>query len=251
MMTGVIPIILIISATFLPEKKLVKAKKDEKDSENQPLTEKDEQQLLEDNNFKKFRNFIKQKEILYPVVFLFLFSAAPSSEGVMFFFFTNQLHFSAIFMGQIKVVSTLGNLIAIWIFHSYLRDIKFKTIFFWSAIMAILVYESQIVLLERWNLQLGIPDKVFALFDSFVIHLLKEINLLPILVLGCKICPKNIEATMYAFITTVLNCGNLVSLYTESICAYYLKITSFNFDNLTTLVIICGASHLVIALFVY
>ncbi len=64
-------------------------------------------------------------------------------------------------------------------------------------------------------------------------------------------CPKNIEATMYAFITTVLNFGNLVSLYSESIIAYYLKISSFNFDNLTLLVIICGLSHLVIALFVY
>jgi hypothetical protein len=64
-------------------------------------------------------------------------------------------------------------------------------------------------------------------------------------------CPKNIEATMYAFITTVLNFGNLVSLYSESIIAYYLKISSYNFDNLTLLVIICGLSHLVIALFVY
>ena len=167
-------------------------------------------------------NFIKQREILLPITFLFLFSAAPSSEGVMFFFFTNHLHFSALFMGQIKVISTLGNLIAIYIFHKFLRNIEFKTIFFYSAILAILVYESQIILLERYNLKLGIPDKVFALFDSFIIHLLKEINLLPILVLGCKICPKNIEATMYAFITTVINLGNLISLQLESVLAYYL-----------------------------
>ena len=56
---------------------------------------------------------------------------------------------------------------------------------------------------------------------------------------------------MYAFITTVLNFGNLVSLYTESLIAYQLKITSYNFDNLTILVIICGLSHFIIALFVY
>lgn len=55
---------------------------------------------------------------------------------------------------------------------------------------------------------------------------------------------------MYAFITTVLNFGNLVSLYLESVCAYYMNITSTNFTNLTLLVIICGLSHLVIALFV-
>lgn len=147
-------------------------------------------------------------------------------------------------------MATLGNLIAIGIFHKYLRDYPFKKIFLWTAIIAILVYESQIVLLERWNLAWGIPDKVFALFDSLVIHMLKELNLLPILVLGCKMCPKNIEATMYAFITTVLNFGNLVSLYLESVCAYYMNITSTNFTNLTLLVIICGLSHLVIALFV-
>lgn len=148
-------------------------------------------------------------------------------------------------------MATLGNLIAIVIFHKYLRDYPFKNIFLWTAIIAILVYESQIVLIERWNLELGIPDKVFALFDSLVIHMLKELNLLPILVLGCKLCPKNIEATMYAFITTVLNFGNLVSLYLESVFAYYLNITANNFQNLTLLVIICGLSHLLIAVFVF
>lgn len=34
-------------------------------------------------------------------------------------------------------------------------------------------------------------------------------NIMPILVLACRMCPKNIEATMYAMLMSTINFGNL------------------------------------------
>lgn len=34
---------------------------------------------------------------------------------------------------------------------------------------------------------------------------------MPLLVLACRICPKNIEGTMYAVIMSTLNFGNLIA----------------------------------------
>jgi len=36
-----------------------------------------------------------------------------------------------------------------------------------------------------------------------------ELNSMPILVLACRMCPKNIEATMYALITSANNLGKV------------------------------------------
>jgi len=35
--------------------------------------------------------------------------------------------------------------------------------------------------------------------------------MLPVLILACKMCPKNIEGTMYATIMSTLNFGSVIS----------------------------------------
>lgn len=65
--------------------------------------------------------------------------------------------------------------------------------------------------LKRINVKLKIPDAIFCLGDSLLIQTLAEINTIPILVLACRYCPKNIEGTMYALIMSVLNFGNMIS----------------------------------------
>ena len=49
------------------------------------------------------------------------------------------------------------------------------------------------MLVTRENIKLGLPDKMFCLADTILIHIIGELNTLPILVLACKICPSNIE----------------------------------------------------------
>lgn len=40
-----------------------------------------------------------------------------------------------------------------------------------------------------------------------MLNFVAELNMLPILVLACKMCPKNIEATMYAMLMASMNFG--------------------------------------------
>ena len=61
------------------------------------------------------------------------------------------------------------------------------------------------------NIRLGISDKIFCFSDSLIAEVLAEINSIPILVLACEMCPKNIEGTMYALLMSTVNCGGMVS----------------------------------------
>lgn len=40
-----------------------------------------------------------------------------------------------------------------------------------------------------------------------------ELNIMPILVLACRMCPKHIEATMYAMLMSTINFGIYISLF--------------------------------------
>ena len=99
---------------------------------------------------------------------------------------------------------------------------------------------------SRINTTLHIPDKLFCIFDSLVIETFAEINTIPILVLACRFCPKNIEGTVYALIMSSLNFGNMVSFQMGGILMHFLGINENSFDNLWILIIISNLSMLTI-----
>jgi len=50
---------------------------------------------------------------------------------------------------------------------------------------------------------------------------------MPLLVLACRICPKNIEGTLYAFLMLVIYFGSLISNQLGSYLTSYFQITAF------------------------
>lgn len=69
---------------------------------------------------------------------------------------------------------------------------------------------SELLLITRYNLVLGIPDKIFICTSSIVIVTIAELTSIPLLVYASRICPKNLEGTMYALITSVSNFGGIM-----------------------------------------
>lgn len=61
---------------------------------------------------------------------------------------------------------------------------------------------------------------------------------MPLLVLACRMCPKNIEGTMYALLMSTLNFGSIISLQLGGVLTYFLGISDTNFDNLWLLVVL-------------
>ena len=50
-------------------------------------------------------------------------------------------------------------------------------------------YNEQVILIQRWNVALGIPDIVFALGDSAIMYFLWAINSMPTSIMVCLNCP--------------------------------------------------------------
>ena len=101
-----------------------------------------------------------------------------------------------------------GSVLGILLYNSSLRDVSFKKIFVTTACIYYFCYQSLIILVTRWNVDLGINDRVFCIGDSIMLQLVGELNMMPLLVLSYKMCPKNIEGTMYAMLMSTMNIGS-------------------------------------------
>lgn len=259
---------LCLCSFFLPEKRFSNLEDDKSEisisneeviinEENEILNKKTNEELIEKSNDIQtakvhapncdckncFRlwNFLRKKEILKPIIFILVFTSIPSIASPMFYFYTNVLNFTPEFMGQLRVISAVASAFAVLLYNCFLKLVKFKNIFFWTAILSIISQLFLLILITRYNIKLGIHDKVFSICDNLFIHMMGELNLIPVLVFACRICPKNVEGTMYALIMSTLNLGSLISEQTGALFIYLLEISSTNFTYLWLLIVIESA----------
>lgn len=108
-------------------------------------------------------------------------------------------------------MSAISSIFAVFVFNRFLKNIRFTRIFTVSTIIYCFVSFEVIALIKGYNRKLGIPDKVFCMGDGVINNTVGELNTMPILVLACKMCPKNIEGTMYALLMSTVNFGGIFS----------------------------------------
>ena len=216
-----LPFMVAVMSNLLPEKKM--SQEERIRLQQQQETEDETEGLVLESNkkknakfnadtYSKIKAFVSQPTIYKPIGFLLLFLITPSAGSVMFYFYTNELGFAPEFMGQLRLANSCASVLGIYIFNKYLRNVPFKKILFWSSIICFVLGLTQILLVTRANVALGIPDKLFCLGDSLIIQTFAEINMMPLLVLACRLCPKNIEGTMYALMMSIYNFGGMVSV---------------------------------------
>lgn len=194
---------------------------------------------------KEFANFISQKYVLVPTLYLILLMATPSYGDPFFYFLTNELKFSASSLGKISFCSTAGTLIAIWVYKNYFKDCKFKLMITVGTIVSFFFSFMAYLLVLRINISFGIPDFYFVLFSSSFLSIIGELVMMPMLALACLLCPKNLEGTVYALFMSALNFGGILSGLFGSLLTSYLRITSKDYHNLHILISISNVLTLV------
>ena len=187
---------------------------------------------------------VKQKQIWGPALFMYLWQATPSPGSAMFYFSTNELHFSPEFLGRVSFARSLAALGGVGLYNAYFKYVPLKKMFTYSAILATALGSTQLLLVSGYNRELGISDELFALTDSAVLTVLGEISFLPVLVLAAKICPKGVEATLFASLMSLFNFGGVTSQFLGAGLTEKLGVTADNFDNLFELVTICNFTTL-------
>jgi len=193
---------------------------------------------------------ISRKSLYLPVLFIFLWQATPSAESAMFYFTTNDLKFQPELLGQIRLASSVASLLGVIGYRSWLKAISIKDVIVWSTIISVPLGLTQTLLTSHYNRVLGIPDALFALIDTVVLTVLGQVAFMPVLALAVNLCPPGIEGTLFAALMSVYNASGALSGELGAAVTAALGITDTNFEQLTTLIVICSVSSLMPLIFI-
>ena len=132
----------------------------------------------------------------------------------------------------------------IFLFQRYLKTLPFRTILGWSTIIAAVLGMTTLLLVTHANRALGIDDHWFSLGDSLILTVVGQITWMPVLVLSARLCPKGVEATLFALLMSIWNLSGLLSHELGALLTSWLGVTENNFEQLWLLVIITNLSTL-------
>ncbi|MEN9216497.1 MAG: folate/biopterin family MFS transporter [Gloeomargarita sp. HHBFW_bins_162] len=187
---------------------------------------------------------MRQRAILLPTAFLFLWQATPTSDTAFFFFVTNELQFPPEFLGRVRLVTSVAALVGVWLFQRYLRDVPIRRMLLWTTVLSSGLGLTSLLLVTHTNRLLGIPDRWFSLGDSAILTVMGELAFMPVLVLAARLCPPGIEATLFALLMSVLNLAGGVAHELGALLTHLLGITETQFDRLWLLMTITNLSTL-------
>lgn len=189
-------------------------------------------------------NALSDKSVYLPVAFVFCWQATPNPDSAMFFFNTNVLGFGPEFLGRVRLASAAASLLGLWAYRRWFRFMDMKTIFAGATLVGLPLALTQILLVTRANLALGIPDKLFAMTDTAVLAALGQVAFMPTLVLAARLCPPGVEGTLFAALMSVYNASGVTSNELGALLTQALGVSETNFDNLPLLIGLCGVSSL-------
>lgn len=106
-----------------------------------------------------------------------------------------------------NIVASVAALAGVVIFQRFLRAASFRSAFALGIILKLLASMFDYILVKRLNVRyLGISDRVFFMLGDAVIgQVVIMLDLMPCIVLTSKVCPKGMEACVYALLVSYQN----------------------------------------------
>lgn len=194
--------------------------------------------------FRELVRVLKQPTLLNSTLFIFIMMATPSAGSIMFYFMTNELHFGPELLGRMALFQSIASLTGILVYMYFCSTTSIRKLLLVSTIAITPFCLLPVVVIERWNVALGVPDSVFVVTDTVLMEFAGEFQAMPILVLAARLCPPGLESTIYSVLLSAYNLGlGLGSLVSAGLTAA-LGISSTNFSGLSALTVICALSNL-------
>ena len=146
-------------------------------------------------------------------------SCALAIDGATFYFFTDDEksfkggpNFPVFFYTTVMgLVAATFNMLGLWSYNKLTKQWRYRSLFLTTNIVLSALNMCSILIYSRVNISLGIPDKVFVLTGSVLQSVISTWMWMPGVVLMAQLCPKGMEAAMYALLAGCHNIGGSVA----------------------------------------
>ncbi len=150
-------------------------------------------------------------------------------------------HFSyTYYFSYTGVVSIAINLAGMAVYVYALRRMRIRYVLLIPTVLRALAGMSDLIIVMRWNIALGIPDGVSYMLGQAIIEpLLGTLLHLPSTALIAMAAPKGEEASSFAFLAGIANFARMVSHLSGSVIIQAADVVACNFDSLAWLIVLC------------
>eukprot|EP00931_Biecheleriopsis_adriatica_P057190 TRINITY_DN33917_c0_g1_i1.p1 TRINITY_DN33917_c0_g1~~TRINITY_DN33917_c0_g1_i1.p1 ORF type:complete len:574 (+),score=95.11 TRINITY_DN33917_c0_g1_i1:143-1864(+) len=170
-----------------------------------------------------------------------------STGGATFYFFTDLPeqyaegpHFSLEFyVSVLGIVGAVFSLVGISTYNRYMQTWTYRKLLLLTNLMGFLLSWLDVLIFTRGNLKLGIPDHLFVLGSSVSETIVFQWRWMPGILFLSQLCPKGMEATMYALLAGCHNLGSSVASSCGALALQWLQVQpngqadeASQFDNL-------------------
>lgn len=163
--------------------------------------------------------------------FLIQTSLSVSISGASFYFYTDSHdmypegpNFSMQFyISVLGIVGSVCSLVGIWSYQRYASEWTYRGLLLTTNIVASSLSLLDVLFFTRWNTRVGIPDHYFVLGSSVLTSMVMQWQWMPGIVILSQLCPKGMEATMYALLAGCHNLGASIASSCGAMVLFWLK----------------------------
>jgi folate/biopterin transporter len=188
-------------------------------------------------------------------LFIFLSGVVQPSSPLIFYWARqneenckperNRPCFSPEFLSVLSVVGYVVFLLGTSLYNKYFSAWSYKAIWTYTQLLLAAVGFVDLVFVMRWNIALGLPDKLFMIGDEVIGDLVSRINSMPLFVLAAAVCPDGVEATLFAMNMSLSNFGRTIGGYTGVGLMWMLGgINAPEFNNLPAFIVLRSLARL-------
>ncbi|CEP00230.1 hypothetical protein PBRA_007964 [Plasmodiophora brassicae] len=183
-------------------------------------------------------HFWRQRDVLHLTFFVVILNGMPTIPDTFLYWMRNRLGFDFGFFGNLDVVKHCAHLAMAVLFRASLRQVPIRQLLATTIAVSAMLGLSTIVVVQRWNLALRVPDQLFVLVDTLATAVCKELMLMPIVILAARIAPDGVEGSSYSGIMAIWNLSRIVSEEMGGVLTYALGVTSATYDRMWILVLV-------------
>lgn len=150
---------------------------------------------------------LKQKQIYSTLIFFAISGLInPSFEDMQYYFLLNDLGLSATDYVYLNICQSVAIFIGITVFMYFMSDFEIKTLICISFVLQLIGDIFNLSNILRWNTNIGVSDfyinvAIIMLGKAMMI----SFSVLPVMIKMMQVCPKNIEASMFAVISSIIS----------------------------------------------
>lgn len=124
-------------------------------------------------------------------------------------------------------------------YNRYFSAWSYRRIWQFTQIIFVVLNLSDYVWVSRWNLALGIPDRVFVMGEEVLSPMFARLAAMPMFILAARLCPEGIEATLFALTMGLSNFGSKMGSYVGiGLLSALGGVDAPHFTNLRLLVVV-------------